>query len=249
MGTIGSIRANPPMPAQITKQVEILSEQAGAFAASHGAKVVIQFQSECILLIEWIRYLSMSQRTSVADSLLDGASSSIREAAACLALGLVRPALFSLRMQIDLILAWLYFKDHPVEWRTVNDFAESFKLKREILDYLSDHYKGFSARFAVLKEVAARQTEDPYRLLSAHVHAQSVPALPIAINLADVVRDEAVCTECTIMAREVCEFTSDILSCVYGSKWAALPGTVRSTIEARLASGKKGTADRFFSSI
>lgn len=237
------------MPTQIKKQVEELSARSAAFSGKHGEDVVVLFQRECKLLIEWLSYLGTSQRTNVADTLIDGASSSIRESAACLAMGLVRPALFSLRTQIDLILAWLYFKDHPIEWRTVNEFGEGFKLKREILDYLSEHYKGFSSRFTVLKEVASRKTDDPYRLLSAHVHAQSVPALPVATNLVDVVRDEALCIECTVMAREVCEYTSDLLSCVYGSKWAAIPTTIRTTIETRLAAGKAGTADRFFKGI
>lgn len=236
------------MPSEAKKQVAALSAKATAFAAAHGETIVLKFQSESVLLLEWLNYVNISQRTGVANTLLDGASSSVREAAACLALGLVRPAMFALRTQIDLILAWLYFKDHPMEWQLVNERGEGFKLKREILDYLGEHYKGFAARFAVLKEVAQRSTDDPYRLLSAHIHAQSNPVLPIADDLADVVYDEAFCTECTVLAREACEFMNDLLVSVYASKWTALPDVVKKSIDVRLASGKKA-AERFFVAV
>lgn len=199
-------------------------------------------------MLEWLGYLNFAQQTGVGNSLLAGAGSSIRESAACLALGLVRPALFALRTQIDLVLAWLYFKDHPVEWRTVNDYGQGYKLKREILDWLNDHHKGFLARVNVLGEVAQRNIDDPYRLLSAHVHAQSGPALPATAELKDVVSDRTLCLECTVMAREVGEYLGDILAAVYASKWAALPAGVRSNIDTRLAT-KRGAAERFFKGL
>jgi hypothetical protein len=237
------------MPPVAKQQVVDLAAKAGAFSAVHGESVILRFQDECVLLINWLSYLSITQRTQVADTLLDGASSSIRETASCLALGLVRPALVSLRTQIDLILGWLYFKDHSVEWRSVNAFGEGFKLKREILEYLADNYKGFTTRLAILKEVAQRKTEDPYRLLSAHVHAQSVPALPSATVLADVVHGENTCEQCNVLTGEVCEYISDLLVCVYAPLWAALPLTVRKNVEERLAAGKKGTTERFFATF
>lgn len=242
------------MPNLAQTQVKELASKASAFALENGEQVVLQLQSESVLVLEWLGYLSFAQRTGVADSLLVGAGSSIRESAACLSLGMVRPALFALRTQIDLILAWLYFKDHPVEWKTVNDHGEGFKLKREILDYLAEHNKGYAARFAELKEVSLRRTDDPYRLLSAHVHAQSGPVLPETAQLHDVVYGKDLCLECTLLARDIGEFLGDILSSVYAPKWAALPPGVRSSVDARLATrkgvgGKKGAPDRFFSGL
>lgn len=237
------------MTAVAKQQVDDLAAKTSVFCAAHGEQVILRFQDECMLFVHWLAYLSVTQRTQVADSLLDSASSSIRETASCLALGLVRPALVSLRTQIDLVLAWLYFKDHPVEWRTVNAFGEGFKLKREVLEYIAENYKGFSTRWSILKEVAQRKTEDPYRLLSAHIHAQSVPALPTAIVLADVVNTENTCNQCSVLSGEVCEYLSDLLVGIYAPTWTALPLAVRTNVESRLATAKKGTKDRFFATV
>lgn len=200
-------------------------------------------------MLQWLQYLNGSQRTKVADDLLDGAGSSIRESAACIALGLVRPALFSMRTHIDLLLAWLYFKDHPVEWRTLNETGEGYRLKREILDYLKDNFVGFRNRFSILTEVAERSTIDPYRLLSAHIHAQSAIVMPFANNLSDVVRGEKLSSECALLWRDVVEFVSDILTSVYALKWAAMPDAVKKSVEARLKSKKGNYHERFFDGL
>ena len=42
----------------------------------------------------------------------------------------------SIRLQIDLALAWVYFKDHHVEWGGVQATGDGFKTKKELLDYL-----------------------------------------------------------------------------------------------------------------
>lgn len=236
------------MADEIATQVDQLRTRANAFSTNHGASVVKKFEAESALFVQWLNYLGTSQRTNVADSLLVAAASSVREAAACLSLGLVRPALFSLRTQIDLVLGWLYFKDHPVEWKTVNDLGSSFKLKREILEYLGEHYAGFTTRAVALKEVSTRNADDPYRLLSAHIHAQSTPSLPTAMNLIDVVHAEALCNECTALAREVAEYLNDLLVAVFGSKWNALPSDVKKSVDQRL-DGKKASKEKFYATI
>ncbi len=236
------------MPEQIKKQVPGLAARCVQFSAAHGVAVATKLQEDSQLYIQWIGYLAASQKTGVADSLLEAAAASVREVAACLSLGLVRPALFALRTQVDLVLAWLYFKDHLIEWGTVNDAGSGYKLKREVLEYLSEHYRGFNARYQALKDVITRQFEDPYRLLSAHVHAQSTPALPTAANLVDVVYEVDLCLECATMSREVGEYLSDVLVSVYGSKWTALPDLVRKTVDTRLVT-KKACKDKFYGSI
>src|SRR3989442_13118197 len=101
--------------------------------------------------------------------MLDASASAAREAIACLALGLLRPWLASLRSQIDMLLAWLYFKDHPVEWQRVQDTGEGFKLKSDILKYLSETVEKYKTRFGLLRDCTTRTVEDPFRLLSAHM--------------------------------------------------------------------------------
>ena len=233
---------------EISKQVEELKNKSSAAADAFGNEVVLLMQNESSLLLHWLKYIIESQQTGTANGLLEGACSSIRETAACVSLGLVRPALFAMRAQVDLILAWLYFKDHPIEWKNVNDHGEGFKMKKDILEYLSNNFKGFSARLTLLKEVATRSTEDPYRLLSAHVHAQSDLVLPAAQNLSDVVEKRELAIECTKVASEACEYISDILMALYATKWTAIPDQIKSTVEERLKL-KKGHRDRFFAGI
>ena len=154
-----------------------------------------------------------------------------------LSLGLARPALFSLRGQVDLMLAWLYFKDHAVEWSHVNETAEGFKLKKEILQYLDQYVPRYNHRMGILRQIAIRKEPDPYRLLSAHIHAQSDPVLPMVIDLKSLIRSERICKECAQAAFEVSEFLNDVLLSVYLPSWASFPQVVKSELNKRFKSG------------
>jgi hypothetical protein len=218
-------------------QTTDLRQAANDFSTAFGASISSAVEANSTLLVYWLSYLNSFHRTDVADSLLDAVGSSIREVAGVLSLGLVRQALFSLRGQVDLMLAWLYFKDHAVEWSHVNQTADGFKLKKELLQYLDQHVPRFAHRMGILREIATRKELDPYRLLSAHIHAQSAPVLPNVIDLKDLVRPEAACKECAQVAFEVSEFLNDILLAVYLPSWASLPSAVRSGLDARFQSG------------
>lgn len=233
------------MTSEISEQVTKLREKIVNSCDSFGEECVALMQQETRELLLWIKYLSESQQTGIADNLIGGLLCSVRESAACVALGLVRPALFAMRSQVDLTLSWLYFKDHSVEWNTVNERGESFKLKKELLEYLTANFPGFSARLTLLTEVKLRTTADPYRLLSAHVHAQSEQVLPKTEDLADVVHDKGMALECIGMAKETCEYIGDILMCFYAKNWEAIPTKITQGIEKRLDQ-KIGHKKRFF---
>jgi hypothetical protein len=117
------------MNATVTKQVIDLLQKVQKFSSVKGEGIVSQIEGKSSLLLLWIPYLNL-QKTGTADELLDGALSSLREVAACSGLGLVRPALLAMRTEIDLMLSWLYFKDHHVEWHYVNATGDGFKLKK-----------------------------------------------------------------------------------------------------------------------
>lgn len=206
------------------------------FSMTNGEITSTNVEEKAGLLVLWLEHLSMFHRTGVADNLLDAAISSVREVAGLLSLGLARPALFSLRGQIDLVLAWLYFKDHGVEWTYVNETADGFKLKKELLQYLEQHVSKFGTRMGILRGTITRKEMDPYRLLSAHIHAQSNPVLPTVVELKDLVRSGEVCAECTEMVFEVAEYINDVLLAVYLSNWTSLPAQLRTALDARLQS-------------
>jgi len=220
------------MSSDATNQLALLVEAVCSYSGSHGAKIVADVDQKSSLFLEWIPYLN-SQKTGVADELLDGAVSSLREAAACAGLGLVRPALLALRTQIDLVLGWIYFKDHRVEWEYLNISGDGFKLKKEILDYLSKHVAGYGTRNGILKDIKKRLEVDPYRLLSAHVHSQSLYTLPLVAELKDVVGSAGTLEELPMLAFEVDEYISDILFSIYAPCWTQIASALKLELDVR----------------
>ena len=215
--------------AQLNKLIARCSENC----TSRGTEVIHATAEAARLQLLWLQYLTTTKLTGTADCLLEGTKSAIHEGASCLALGLVRPALNSLRLQIDLIFGWLYFKDHPVEWERVQTTGDGFKLKQELLRYFSDSFSGFGMRFGVLKECKTRTQEDPYRLLSAHMHGQSQYALPQVQSLADIVATSQAQDEAIAVQKECSEFVTDVLWSVFADKWAGLPSELVDTLKAR----------------
>lgn len=218
-----------PLQAQLSELVTRCSENC----MSRGTKVVDAAADAAHLELLWLQYLTTTKLTGTADCLLEGTKSAIHEGASCLALGLVRPALNSLRLQIDLIFGWLYFKDHPVEWDRVQKSGDGFKLKQELLKYFADSFTGFGMRFGILKECKTRSQEDPYRLLSAHMHGQSQYALPQVQAPSDIVATSKAQDEAIALQKECSEFVTDVLWSVFADKWASLPSELVDTLKAR----------------
>ena len=48
-----------------------------------------------------------------------------------------------MRAQVDILLAWLYFRDHPVEWKHVELTGEKYHLVSEVLKYLRTYDRRF----------------------------------------------------------------------------------------------------------
>lgn len=216
-----------------SQNVRELARQVHDNCISRGDTVLSQAESASEHLLLWLGYLKEIEKDNSANCLLEGAASAIREAAACIALGLVRPALNSLRLQIDLFLAWLYFKDHKIEWERVQSKGDGFKLKHEIVKYLTDNFDAFPRRYGVLEAIRKRREKEPYRLLSAHVHGQSEPALPKIESPADVVASISLQDEAIALQKECSEYIGDILYSLYSDNWHALPSNLHPALIAR----------------
>lgn len=220
-------------------QIAGLRQAASEFSTEHGIEILQMVEQKSYLLVNWLSYLNSYHRTGIADSLLDAFGASIRETAGVLSLGMVRQTLFSLRGQIDLVLAWLYFKDHEIEWLHINRTGDGFKLKKELFQYLDLYHQRFSHRYGILQQIATRQEADPYRLLSAHIHAQSDLVLPEISSLKDLVQSEAACKECALAVYEVAEFINDILLSLYLSNWPSLPENIKNQVMTRFKSAEQ----------
>lgn len=229
----------------VKEQLTELSKLTLANCDGRGVDIVTRGESASRLLVIWLQYLRMSHATGIADTLIDGVASAVREGIACLALGLVRPALYSMRLQIDLSLTWLYFKDHPVEWRRVQETGEGFKLKTELLKYLGEYYARFGNRIGLLRDCKTRTLDDPYRLLSAHIHGQSELAIPQVQRLQDIVATPQAQDEVLELQRECAEFINDVFWSIFADRWASVPAELMTTLQGRFRSPDQRVA--FFS--
>lgn len=218
------------------EQLTELSKLTAANCDGRGADIIVVGESASKLLMLWLQYLRMYHVTGTADCLIDGTASAVREAIACLALGIVRPAINSLRLQIDLSLAWLYFKDHPVEWRRVQETGDGFKLKTELLKYLNESVVRYGSRFGLLRDCKTRTLDDPYRLLSAHIHGQSELVLPHVQMPQDIVATPQTQDEALKLQRECSEYINDVFWSVYADLWAGVPAELKATVEVRFKS-------------
>jgi hypothetical protein len=218
-----------------TKALSVALEQR---LTTEGAKVAFKIYKSSDQLLEWLNYLLASEVTGKCDDFLDGLRASIVETVGCGAAGIIRPAIFSMRAQIDIVFSWLYFKDHPVEWAKVEDSGEGFVLKSSVLEYLKLYIPHYEPRFALLLAKKTRKEADPYKLLSAHVHAQGVDVLPTHGNLETLIGPLNKSIELADLQAEVTEYISDVLLSCFGSKWASLPQKISNVARLRLGNDK-----------
>ena len=208
-------------------------EVASKHGERSGLDLARRMQTEAAVLLDWLSYLRDSEATGVADTLLNGTQGAIGEAVACLTFGPVRPALSSLRAEIDMMLGWLYFKDHKVEWSHLRDSGRGFQTKAQVLSYIGEHWPKFKTRLSILEQCSSRK-EDPYRLLSAHIHGQTDFTSPKISPLVDLVADELLCADCVTLQHDVAEYIGDLLLAMYGDRWASLPYAVTDGFNTRL---------------
>lgn len=203
-----------------------------------GEQTLKEMESAAANLVLWAHYLSSSKSREVCDSLLDGTIACVREAAACLAMGLVRPAIFAIRTQLELTLAWIYYNDHHIEWNGVREHPNNFKMRAEYLKYLRDNSPSFEDRRLFLEKVRVRKLADPYGVLSSHVHSTSDASTPKNQDLSGIVESDKRCSEGVELQREVAEYVSDALAAWFADSWMDFPEPIRTHIEGRL--GEQG---------
>lgn len=220
----------------LSSQLEKLFNSTQTHINTYGLECYDGILQNTSTLIDTIDYLRNSDEyTQIAIELLNGVQAAIIEVIGCLSLGLVRPALFSMRAQIDMLLAWLYFKDHPIEWKNAQETSSGFKMKSEVLKYLQKYYSEFDTRMRILERNTNRRTSDPYKLLSAHIHSQNNYLTPKVGELEKIVSSIDMCRDCIYVQREVSEYLCDIVICCFGSKWASLPDSLVSSVRSRLS--------------
>lgn len=227
---------------QNAEQIVLLNQSVSNTLTATGVDTLDSYNESAKLMLAWVNYLHTTQLTGNANHMLEGVGALIRECAAYSSMGLARAAIFSLRGQIDLLMSWLYFKDHNVELQVVENTGNGYRLVSEVIKYLNDVNSKFGTRIAILKQTTNRKVEDPYRLLSAHVHAQSSFAVPTVQNLSQVVNSKETIDQVIELQRDCADFVSDILLAINLGDWASIPQPAKDAFKKKPLTDKQKVA-------
>ena len=214
------------------EQLEGLKSSVLGFLDSSGEEILAEADAAVKELVDWLDYLESARKTGIADELLSGVRSALLEAIGALSLGLTRSALFAMRAQIDILLSWLYFRDHPVEWESVEYSGEPYRLPADVKKYLRQYWPGFAQRQNLLEKVDS--TKDPYELLSAHIHGQNTSTIPHIGSLKEIVYPKQHVLEGVKVQELTASYLSGILLCCFAKESIDLPSSVHQNFKKRL---------------
>jgi len=185
------------------------------------------------LTVAWVKAEEATNPAFPASRLLTGSKLALLEAAACWGAGLNRGAAGSLRTLIENLFAWLYYKDHPVEYAAVERKHSELLLPKAVITYLKNVDRGFDTAHAFLKEKMGRPNDYYYSDVSEYVHAHPSHVLPgkppweLAVTIP---RDSGFLAIC----EHADEFVSDGFSTHYRASWGIVPDVTKSDLSARL---------------
>lgn len=173
----------------------------------------------------------------LCDELLKGSYGAAVEAVSLMSFALVRPAVLSLRSHYELSLQFLYYKDHPIEWKNVKSLRSQPTLPSVNKKYLRDNYPKFEYRFKALPKVKKRNHDDSYEILSGVAHGTAINSISTATKPEDLMEDEDIVKQAIVVFSDTSECLHDIhVSCFEGN-WLSLPPLMQENLGERF--GKK----------
>lgn len=219
---------------------ELLTKQGDLYREGGEARIRRMHLSQSELLM-WISHFEAS--TGCARPLLSGSRAALAEALSYVGVGLGRAAIASIRTQIDLILSYTYFSDHPREWDLLIETDTGYMLRGDILTYHTKLFPNFSQRLALVE--AKGTLGEIYKLLSAHVHAQSSFTAPTAVLPVDLVATTTFLDSVIELQEASVLRLSNYLTALYAAQWQDLPKQVVQRVQALIKPKNKAI---FFSS-
>ena len=193
------------------------------------------------LSLGWIALHLSDERHNHCHLLTKGCYGTAVEAVSLLAFGLIRPAILSLRAHYELELQFLYYRDHPIEWRSVMAFRTQPTLPSVNKKYLRDFFPAFAARFKTLTANCSRAHEDCYAVLSGVAHGTAIHSVSTATKPQELVEDEQTVASAKTVFKDVAETISDINVACYESNWLSLPQLVQENLTTRFVGKQPGT--------
>lgn len=179
----------------------------------------------------WISHFYECRKNDNAVELLNGTHSALLETSVFVLIGLGRPAIGSIRSQIDQLLAYSYFCEHPREWRKIISSGDGFMLRTDIMKYHKEMFHGFAERLGIVDAALKFSLQDMYRILSSHIHAQSPPTLPKNKKAKDLISTSEFLLSLIQLQKNVSLALSAYFVAVYGEDWQECPIEVVSDIK------------------
>ena len=149
------------------------------------------------------------------------------ESVAYIGLGLGRAAIGAIRTQIDLLLGFTYFYDHPYEWNSVKTTGKGFKLRSDIDKHHKDTRKKFASDIDKIEHSEGRSLLSLYRILSAHIHGQSRLTVPKAGRFVELISSDSFSDSLITLQMQVSISISNYLTAVFLSEGIDPPREIR----------------------
>lgn len=196
----------------LKKSSDILVQSIGKEATKAGAPI-----------LSWTTYLKSIHNNRSAIELLNGTESALVEACAYSCLGLGRASIASIRTQVDLLLSYTYFRDHPKEWSKVQERGEGFILFSGIINYHGEIDSDFKKRHEIVNQIVKPTLKQLYEIMSAHIHAQSTLTIPTSYKMKDIVLKKEQMKSILDLQQKTSSALSATLLAIYSKNWVNLP--------------------------
>ncbi|WP_419895960.1 hypothetical protein [Roseomonas sp. USHLN139] len=186
------------------------------------------------LSTSWIQREWQVSENVPARALILGAKVSLLEAGTAWLIGSNRGAASALRVFMENAVAWLYYKDHPLEYRNVERREDDLCLPKDTQKYMKEIDKKFDIAYKILSTSKSRDYDYYYSIISNFVHAHpgfvhfSIPIENLAISSP---RDLGFISICKFSD----EFISDNYSCYFRGSWSDFPAPVQENLRSRLS--------------
>jgi hypothetical protein len=216
----------------LIKSISLSANTGGGDAALAAAK-------SQKLIVLWYDYLWCHRKSKGAEELLSGVRAAMLEVVAYLTVGLGRAALSAMRTEIDLLLSYTYFSEHPKEWQRLNESGDGFMLREAIYKYHEGNTRKFKERIGLLEQAYDLKLQAVYRIMSAHIHGQSSMTAPKANELSSLIVSDIFAKSVVKLQLQCSEALSNFLFSVYADQWPGLPEEIVKNVTSKMSPGQR----------
>jgi hypothetical protein len=191
---------------------------------------------ELRLSMTWIGYYLNCDAGNPALLLAEGAYGAAVESVSLTALGLSRPATLALRSHYELSLQYLFYREHPREWKAIASFMGQSILPGAVKKYLRENYVQYGERVSKLEKRSSRNLSDVYGTLSGVAHGYAINSVSKAENPSHLVCSPNVVASIISICHDTSEVLSDVFLSAFDNNWMSVPQHVRDSVAKRYGS-------------